>query len=286
METISCNYCGSPEAEVLATETAALNLQPPFAVVRCRRCGLMFMNPRMTSEEYKHYYSSQYFEDEFDYGDIVQGERIPKFSRRLQQMAKWKPGRGKLLDVGTATGEFLDQARRDGWQVFGTEVSEYAAGVAKNKFQLDLYVGQVEHSSYAEKSFDIIHMSHVLEHVPDPRATLKALYRLLKDDGLLIIEVPFELHNSFVWMAQHTGRFRPPQHASMHHTYFYTPQSLKKLMVAEHFSPRIRTYSLDIPSRALPAWTRLGTGLVIDIVDHLGGGLYIETLATKVHQAK
>jgi 2-polyprenyl-3-methyl-5-hydroxy-6-metoxy-1,4-benzoquinol methylase len=94
--------------------------------------------------------------------------------------------KGKLLDIGAGTGDFLVVAKRDGWETTGIEPSEKAKGIAINKgvkFADSLTVLE-------NNSFDIITMWHVLEHVPNLEDYIKELKRLLKPSGTIIIAVP------------------------------------------------------------------------------------------------
>ena len=94
--------------------------------------------------------------------------------------------KGRILDIGAGTGDFLMVAKNDGWQTVGIEPSDRAKGIAKNKG-----ISFVENTSALENhSFDVITMWHVLEHVPDLEFQIKELKRLLKPDGTLIVAVP------------------------------------------------------------------------------------------------
>lgn len=94
--------------------------------------------------------------------------------------------KGRILDIGAGTGDFLMVAKNDGWQTVGIEPSDSAKGIAKNKG-----ISFVENTSALENhSFDVITMWHVLEHVPDLEFQIKELKRLLKPDGTLIVAVP------------------------------------------------------------------------------------------------
>ncbi|HJS01435.1 MAG TPA: class I SAM-dependent methyltransferase [Flavobacterium sp.] len=98
-----------------------------------------------------------------------------------QQIAK-----GRILDIGAGTGDFLTVAKNDGWQTLGIEPSDRAKGIAINKG-----ISFVENTKTLEnQSFDVITMWHVLEHVPDLDFQIKELKRLLKPEGTLIIAVP------------------------------------------------------------------------------------------------
>ncbi|MEL1239864.1 class I SAM-dependent methyltransferase [Flavobacterium flavipallidum] len=94
--------------------------------------------------------------------------------------------KGRILDIGAGTGDFLNVAKNDGWQATGIEPSERAKGIAINKG-----ISFVESTSELEsQSFDVITMWHVLEHVPDLDFQIKELKRLLKSTGTLIVAVP------------------------------------------------------------------------------------------------
>ena len=238
------------------------------------------MSPRMTAKEYEEFYSSKYYDD-YDYGVILSDERNPKFLRRVQKLNNMKPAHGSLLDIGTATGEFLKAARDGGWTVFGTEVSRFAAEEAKKKFNIDVFVGDAADAAFAPGSFDVVHLSHVLEHVPSPRQTMKLAHRLLKDDGIFVVEVPNQFANWYERIAQVFRKRHPTAEPSLHHVYFYTPQTLRLLLKNEGFGASIRTYSLDVPYAHFPSWQKPAAMLASRFIDTLGGGLYIEAYARK-----
>jgi len=97
---------------------------------------------------------------------------------------------GRLLDVGCATGVFLDGMRRRGWQVQGVEPSTYAVRYARERFGLDVFEGLLEAAALPTASFDAITMWDVLEHVHEPRPVLSELARLLRPGGILVLSLP------------------------------------------------------------------------------------------------
>ncbi|WP_395050994.1 class I SAM-dependent methyltransferase [Flavobacterium sp.] len=105
---------------------------------------------------------------------------------KLNLINSLQPNKGKILDIGAGTGDFLSVAKSDSWQTIGVEPSERAKSIAINKG-----ISFVEETSELENhSFDVISMWHVLEHVPDLHKQIKELKRLLKPAGTLIIAVP------------------------------------------------------------------------------------------------
>lgn len=105
---------------------------------------------------------------------------------KLNLINSQQPQKGKLLDIGAGTGDFLLTAKNDGWETIGVEPSDRAKNIAKEKG-----ISFVEEISTLENhSLDVITMWHVLEHVPDLEFQIQELKRLLKPTGTLIIAVP------------------------------------------------------------------------------------------------
>ncbi|KAF2335883.1 class I SAM-dependent methyltransferase [Flavobacterium ginsenosidimutans] len=105
---------------------------------------------------------------------------------KLNLINNQQPQKGKLLDIGAGTGDFLLTAKNDGWETIGVEPSDRAKNIAKEKG-----ISFVEEISTLENhSLDVITMWHVLEHVPDLELQIQELKRLLKPTGTLIIAVP------------------------------------------------------------------------------------------------
>jgi len=135
-----------------------------------------------------------------------------------------QPNKGKILDIGAGTGEFLSVAQQDGWQTTGVEPSEKAKQIAINKgVSFAATIAQLE-----GHSFDVITMWHVLEHVPDLDQQIKELKRLLKPTGSLIIAVP----NFKSFDAQHYGKFWAAYDVPIHFWHF-SKTAIQKLFQKE-----------------------------------------------------
>lgn len=105
---------------------------------------------------------------------------------KLNLINSLQPAKGRILDIGAGTGDFLNVAKQNGWETIGVEPSDKAKAIALKK-----EVPFVEETASLEShSFDMITMWHVLEHVPDLDSQIKELKRLLKPNGSLIIAVP------------------------------------------------------------------------------------------------
>ena len=165
---------------------------------------MLITHPQPSLENLGKYYES---EDYISHTDNKRSlfEKLYHFIKSIAlknklNLINWlQPQKGKILDIGAGTGEFLSVAKNDGWQTIGVEPSERAKAIAINKG-----VPFVEETRELEDhSFDIISMWHVLEHVPDLDKQIKELKRLLKPTGSLIIAVP----NFKSFDAKHYGKF-------------------------------------------------------------------------------
>jgi ubiquinone/menaquinone biosynthesis C-methylase UbiE len=154
---------------------------------RCTACGSFFLDPLPSEDELlamypKETYYSFRLSQPRPWRDrlkrwlgVSHGTREPAFAR---------PGR--MLDFGCGAGEFLLRMREAGWQCAGVEVSDVAVAVARGQ---GLHV-EPSLQAFSDAHFDYVRANHSLEHVPDPRAVLQEMYRVLKPGGTLFIGVP------------------------------------------------------------------------------------------------
>jgi SAM-dependent methyltransferase len=133
---------------------------------------------------------------------------------------------GRLLDVGCASGVFLNHFRQQpGWNVFGVEINPEAAAYARNQYHLNVTTGTVEQASFPEGHFDAVTLWDVLEHFHDPVASLREIRRILKPDGILVFRVP----NGASWDAKIFGRYWVGLEAPRH-LYIYDPPTINSLL--------------------------------------------------------
>jgi len=197
METVDCMLCGPAETRPAFTGTDRLGVSAdPFSIVQCQRCGLLFLNPRPTPQEMGRFYPYSQYKDEFTPAIEDEPSAVVRFNRlyhmeRICRSVERVKREGQLLDVGCATGNFLERMRRRGnWQACGVEVNAEAAQYARDRFGLDVFTGELSAAGYADRSFDVVTLWNVLEHLHSPLDTLREVRRLLKDDGALILSVP------------------------------------------------------------------------------------------------
>ncbi|MBA2504686.1 MAG: class I SAM-dependent methyltransferase [Thermoleophilaceae bacterium] len=206
-ETTSCNLCGSHDAKRLFTlrDYRFQTDDIEWPVVRCRACGLGFLNPRPDAEEMGRYYPPAYF------------ERRGSQTARYERQAGYVPGPpGRLLDVGTARGDFLSVMRERGWQVEGIEPARRAGNPH------GLIIHRLDFPPERElphADFDVITAWAVFEHLRDPAAAFAACAALLRPGGRLIVQVP-NLRSVYSRWAQ--------QEDVPRHLHFFTPRTLRR----------------------------------------------------------
>jgi SAM-dependent methyltransferase len=145
-------------------------------IVRCNTCGLGFLNPRPTPDEIPRYYPGGYYSD--------RAAARPRYERQATLI---DVAVGNLLDIGTATGEFLSVMRDRGWDVAGIEPSVDAP----NPHRLPITRARFpEDSPYPDAHFDVITAWSVFEHLHDPNRAFRQCRRILKPGGRLYIQVP------------------------------------------------------------------------------------------------
>lgn len=172
---------------ILCDSAEITSFDGELCLSKCRQCGLVFDNPRPAFDSIARYYSQ---EGKYDDRLPIEGGIDRHCQGLVKRLRRYKPT-GNLLDVGAGTGQFLQWAK-DHYLVEGTEISEEAIAFAQRKYGISLRKGEVEDIDFEDRTFDVLTMFQVLEHVPSPRRTLLHCRRLLKDDGLLFIVVPNE----------------------------------------------------------------------------------------------
>jgi 2-polyprenyl-3-methyl-5-hydroxy-6-metoxy-1,4-benzoquinol methylase len=143
---------------------------------------------------------------------------------KLNLINSLQPNKGRILDIGAGTGDFLSVAKQNGWQTVGVEPSEKAKAIAIKK-EVSFVEDTVELESH---SFDVITMWHVLEHVPNLDNQIQELKRLLKTNGSLIVAVP----NFKSFDAKHYGAFWAAYDVPIHFWHF-SKKAIKSLFEKE-----------------------------------------------------
>lgn len=187
---IPCNLCDCAEFDELGDrDRDGRSLRTTI----CRRCGLVWSNPRPSEEEVRRYYSREYRLD-YKRQATPSLRHIARSGRgalnRCRGLSPFlKPG-DRVLDAGAGGGEVVYVLRTLGFDAEGLEPDEQYARHARETLGVPVGTGFVQDVSFPAGSFDAITMYHALEHVEDPVGILATLRRWIAVDGLLLVEVP------------------------------------------------------------------------------------------------
>jgi 2-polyprenyl-3-methyl-5-hydroxy-6-metoxy-1,4-benzoquinol methylase len=199
-EAVSCDLCGSKKYSIIYgaeyEKEKDVNLADKFRasgdellidqLVKCSRCGLIYINPRIKSDLIIGGYSEgsdETFVSQADAREIT-------FQRSIKEIEKHVPNKGKILDVGTAAGSFLAAAKKRGWNVYGCEPNKWLVDWGNKRYGLSLKPGTVLEQKYEAGFFDVVTLWDVIEHTPNPSEVLKECNRVLKTKGLLVVNYP------------------------------------------------------------------------------------------------
>ncbi len=180
----TCKLCGSDNVRILYRK-------PGFNILRCSACAFIFNENWMVFSDRSKVQSDEFINEDRDAEktENEQGLYYERFRRELAEIEKYK-SKGKLLDVGSCYGSFLCVAKENGWQAYGVEIDKKAAEHCLNGLGLDVYCGTLKDRGFPENDFDVVTLFRVFEHIPDFHETLSIIKKILKPDGLLVMEVP------------------------------------------------------------------------------------------------
>ena len=240
-----------------------LGIPGVFSWYECSQCGLLFLSPQPDEEEIQQYYPDEYI----PFQTAIQDERswlrrtdrrygLYKRCRAIQRLTS-KPGR--ILDVGCATGIFLDGMQQRGWEANGVEPSSFAAEYARRRFGLEVHLGYLEDARFPDGYFDVITFWDVIEHVPSPMLMLAEVERILKPGGWLVLSLPNPGAWDRRWFNEYWAGWDIPRHFhlfSIQVLQRYLERQNLHLERIRNFTGTYGTYLIDLqlwlPNTSLP----------------------------------
>lgn len=235
---VECNLCGtnkfrlkynrvemSKNLDLTEMFGAANSVYSVDQIVQCKTCGLVYTNPRIAPDiltkayadgEYRAYLSETKAKtitllENLEWVEGVFGLDDPLHGRRL-------------LDVGTASGLFLQIAQQNGWEVVGIEPNHWLAEYGKNKLHLKIYNDTLDNIVLPANYFHAITLLDVIEHFDDPMFALKKLHNSLAVNGYVFIVTP----NFDCIFSRILGRRW--WFIMAHHLYYFTPKSISMML--------------------------------------------------------
>jgi len=280
MESIGCNLCGLNDYEIVYPAKYDKVTQQELAekfrssgdellldqMVKCKKCGLEYINPRIKSEFIIKGYS-----EGTDENFVSQASsREMTFNKALKYIEKFTSGKkGKIYDIGTAGGSFLQAAKKRGWEVYGTEPNKWLVEWCKDNYGFEIFQGDLFSHDFENNFFDVVTLWDVLEHVPNPTKNLTEIRRILKEEGLLIVNYP----DVGSWISKLLGR-RWMFLLSVH-LFYFNRKTIKKMLNRVGFDvikikPHFQTLRLGYLMLRMKAYSKLLHNVGMPVVKTLG----------------
>ncbi len=219
-------------------------------VLECRSCRLAFLAEFPSPAERAAYYQDEYYEEGTGQRFLRPFERLVRAfrNRRARDILKRLPaaaegrgqntgrntgrnaGRNAFLDIGCGRGLLLEAFERRGWEAVGTQLSRTAPAACRGGSGVRILNGELPELRLDEESFRAIAIYHVLEHVDRPAEYLAETRRLLRPDGLLVVEVPDAGGPGFRFLGLRNFCLDHPNHLL-----FFRPGTLRRMLEAAGF---------------------------------------------------
>lgn len=179
-----CNLCGEAASDPVFSMKG-------YNLVECTSCGLAYIANQPDDAELARIYSGgEGYHAALKDPASPQWAAIARAARQHMQFMQEVPGKGRLLDVGCSTGQFLNLAEKAGYEVSGAEFSDDSRQFAIDHFGLSVEPGSIHHTKHPAGTLDIVTMFDVIEHVRDPMADMRAAWSLLKPGGWFVLSTP------------------------------------------------------------------------------------------------
>lgn len=202
-----------------------------FDLLHNSEYDLLVTSPKPTAEKLSEYYKSDDYISHTDskktlFDKVYQLVKSIMLKKKIGLLENYFPQKGRVLDIGAGTGDFLKAAKNSGWETHGAEPNKKARELARQK---EIILN--EHTeSFPDSNFDAITMWHVLEHVPDLEKQLQEIDRLLKKDGTIFVAVP----NFKSFDAEHYQEFWAAYDVPRH-LWHFSKTSISKLFKKVNF---------------------------------------------------
>jgi len=234
-QSTACPICNYTTHFSFSGRDLMFNHYERYDYNQCTNCELVFQTPTPISERISEFYPTNYdiYEDQsrlkkislfrlshlkkkFGYSHLENNwiaDLISPLINTFKNSSFEIPfiHNGALLDIGCGNGRFLNGMEQLGWKVKGVEFNAGAVALC-NKSNLDVFHGDLFSAKLADASFDIVNLSHVIEHVPDPKALFIEVARILKTDGLFVVKTPNSKALGRVWFDTNWFANEVPRH--------------------------------------------------------------------------
>jgi len=225
---VNCALCGADQPALLTHDWQAVAGQRyTFNLVRCRRCGLVYVNPRLNRQALTGSVGGGAWRSAMELHRTIYEAGCRRLRPLLRSASSGSP---TLLDVGCAHGDFLTVAREQGFDVVGVEIDRPVAEATRQRGFV-VYEDFLEKLALPGQSFDAVTLWDVIEHVGDPQTLLAEAVRLLKPGGLLFFHTgnaAFQVPKGRILAALRPGR--GPYNAPVQHICHFSASTSRALL--------------------------------------------------------
>ncbi len=228
MEEVKCAICRERGDSKLYLVSEAEGRS--FRYERCISCGLIFLNPRPGAGEILAYYDEEYYgQGKQKFRTWIEVPRLFFARQRVRRVQRFLPHNGRALDIGCGQGTFLNLLKREGWEVFGTELSEKQANRAIEA-GLSVWMGDLREDHFPSAFLDLVTLWEVIEHLPQPAEVIRRIRPMLKKRGIVAISTPNPEGLQARVFRENWFALDIPRHL-----YLFSPKTLEQLMAQEGF---------------------------------------------------
>ncbi|MBI5065434.1 class I SAM-dependent methyltransferase [Candidatus Woesearchaeota archaeon] len=196
-----------------------------FDHVICLNCKMFFTPNFFKKTVLNDFYNGEYYNKTWQFKskyDISLKFKRKYFTKIAKLIEKYKKP-GSVLDIGCGTGDFLNVMKKRGWDTFGTELNSYARDFVKKKYNIN--TNNLDLEKFEPEKYDLISMSQLIEHIPNPKKLLLQAHRVLKNKGILFLAFPNRFGISIIIKGKNAGRFKGGEHIN-----FFSKETITKLL--------------------------------------------------------
>lgn len=231
MENIKCIFCDSESDEIFIKENGYIGR-------KCQICNLIYISPRPGLDEMIDIYGHDNAHISAQSHVEASSSKFLYAKHNLKILNKYAQD-GKILEIGAGGGYFLNEARKQGFDVYGIELNKIQANFIKEKLNIPCEESALSDNTFHDKKFDIIYHCDVISHFYDPIGEFKKSNLKLKRNGLVIFETG-NLGDVKKEYLKYITKFQYPDHL-----FFFSEQNIKKLLEQTGFELlKIYKYSI------------------------------------------
>ncbi len=264
MQHVHCNICG-------IDDTCLVTVQNNYNVVKCRKCGLVYVNPRPELAALTELYDNYHQRDGKD--EHVWGRLMEKnFNDVALHLNRVFPEKGKVLDIGCGYGHFIEIMMSLGWATLGIDLSPKTLAYARKK-GLNVAKASIDNATFPDGSFNAITAFYVLEHLANPLSTLKKVLKMLKPGGVIVIRVPCT--TSIVRILS-VFKVKNNLYDIPYHLYDFSPKTISLLLKKAGFSLiKVKPGSPTLPAKFFERLISVVSGNIDKVLSAISMGKFL-----------